>query len=133
VASRPAALATATLIAPVIAGTQIEEIAMNRRFRFAAALCAACVAPAFAQEGQTTLPPIQVTQYVAECAHPALPVQRQVGEWTGLHNFGQAYAAREQLMADIGRACKRSGVERVQVATHPQIAPHFIAATQQAR
>lgn len=92
---------------------------MNRRIRFAAALCMACVAPAFAQEGPTTLPPVHVVQYVADCAHPALPTQRQVGEWTGLHNFGQVYAARAGLMGDIARACQRPGVDRVHVATRP--------------
>jgi hypothetical protein len=93
----------------------VEEIAMNRRIRFAAALFAACTIPAFAQEGATTLPPIRVNRFVADCTSPRLPTQRQVGAWTGLHNSGQVYAARERLMAGIGRACQRRGVGRVQV------------------
>ena len=104
---------------------------MNRRLRFATALCAACVAPAFAQDGATTLPSVRVvTRFVAECAHPSLPTQRQVGEWTGLHNFGQVYSARGRLMADIGRACRRPGIAHVQVAMHPDPAqgePRFTA------
>lgn len=108
---------------------------MNRRIRFAAALFAACTAPAFAQEGVTTLPPIGVTRFVADCTVPRLPTQRQVGEWTGLHNFGQVYAARERLMAGIGRACQRPGVGRVQVVTRslPQGEPRLVAVLQQAR
>jgi len=94
---------------------------MNRRIRFAAALFAACAAPAFAQEGATTLPSVQVTGFVADCASPRLPTQRQVEAWTGLHNFGQVYAARERLMAGIGRACQRRGVVRVQVVMHPRV------------
>jgi hypothetical protein len=124
------------LIAPASAGTQIEEIAMNRRIRFAAALFAACVAPASAQEGATTLPSVRATQFVADCAHRSLPTQRQVGEWTGLHNFGQVYAARERLMAGIGRACQRPGVGRVQVVMHPQPArgaPPLVALAPQTR
>lgn len=84
---------------------------MNIAIRIAAVLAIA-PAPAFAQD---TLPPIQVAPYVADCARPSLPTQRQVGEWTGLQNFGQVYAARERLMADIGRACRRPGVGHVKV------------------
>jgi hypothetical protein len=103
---------------------------MNRRIRFAAALFAACVAPASAQEGATTLPSVRATQLVADCAHPGLPTQRQVGEWTGWRNFGRAYAARERLMAGIGRACQRPGVGRVQVVMRASPArgePRFVA------
>lgn len=87
---------------------------MNRRIRFVAALFAACAAPAFAQQG-STLPPVRVARFVADCAPPRLPAQRQVEEWAGLHNFGQVYAARERLMARIGRACQRRGVSHVQI------------------
>jgi hypothetical protein len=108
---------------------------MNRRIRFAAALFAACATPAFAQEGATTLPSVRVTRFVADCTSPRLPTQRQVGAWTGLHNFGQVYAARERLMAGIGRACQRRGVGRVQVVTHPlaQGEPRIVAIAQPAR
>ena len=108
---------------------------MNRRIRFAAALFAVCTAPAFAQEGAAALPSVRVTGFVADCTSPRLPTQRQVGEWTGLHNFGQVYAARERLMAGIGRACQRRGVARVQVVMHPlaQGEPRIVAVAQQAR
>lgn len=89
---------------------------MNRRIRFATALVAACAAGAFAQQGTAPLPD-RGTSFVAECAPPRLPAQRQVGEWAGLHNFGQVYAARERLMARIGRVCQRHGVSRVQVVS----------------
>lgn len=108
---------------------------MNRRIRFAAALLAVCAAPAFAQQGATTLPSVRVTRFVADCSSPRLPSQREVGEWTGLHNFGQVYAAREHLMAEIGRACRRRGVGRVQVVMHPlpQDEPRIVAVAQQTR
>jgi hypothetical protein len=123
------------LSVPAIAGTQVREIAMNRRIRFAAALVAACAVPAFAQEGLTTLPSIQVTRFVAECTSPRLPTQRQVAEWTDLHNLGQVYAARERLMAGIGRACRQRGVGRVQVVLQPlaQGEPRIVAMARQAR
>ncbi|WP_426688203.1 hypothetical protein [Rhodanobacter ginsengiterrae] len=108
---------------------------MNRCIRFAAALFAACTIPAFAQNGATTLPSIRATRFVAECTSPRLPTQRQVGEWTGLHNLGQVYAARERLMAGIGRACQRHGVGRVQVVMQP-LAPgelRIVAMAQRAR
>ncbi len=108
---------------------------MNRRIRFAAALFVACAAPAFAQESPTTLSSVQVTRFTADCSAPRLPTQRQVGEWTGLHNLGQVYAARERLMAGIGRACQRRGVGRVQVVMNafPQGEPRLVAMAQQAR
>lgn len=108
---------------------------MNRRIRFAAALFAACTIPAFAQQGATTLSSIRVTRFVADCTSPRLPTQREVGEWTGLHNLGQVYAARERLMAGIGRTCRRRGVGRVQVVMHPlpQGEPRIVAMAQQAR
>ena len=107
---------------------------MNRRFRVAAALLAACIAPAFALES-ATLPTVRVTAFVADCASPRLPTQRQIGEWTGLHNFGQVYAARERLMAGIGRACQRQGVSRVRVVMHPfaRGAPRIVAIARQTR
>lgn len=89
---------------------------MDIRIAIAASLLAACVAPACAQDGPTPLPPVQAgALFVADCASPRLPSQRQVGEWTGLHNFGQVYGARGRLMVDIGRACQRPGVGHVQV------------------
>jgi hypothetical protein len=101
---------------------QTQEVAMNtatarRRARLAiVALLAACAAPAFAQDdGLPSLPAVEATGFVADCARPGLPSQRQVGDWTGLHNPGQVYAARERLMADIGRACRRPGAAGVQV------------------
>jgi hypothetical protein len=97
--------------APEFPAGSNKEIEMNTAIRIAAVL-ATVAAPAFAQD---SLPPIQVAPYVANCERPSLPTQRQVGEWTGLQNFGQVYAARERLMADIGRACQRPGVDRVKV------------------
>ena len=71
-------------------------------------------------EDAPSLPPVRATGFVSECARRTLPSQRQVGEWTGLQNFGQVYAAREEVMADIGRACRKPGIGRVQVVTRPQ-------------
>ena len=108
---------------------------MNRRIRFVAALFAAFATAAFAQQGTTTLPSVGVTRFATDCVPLRLPAQRQVGEWAGLHNFGQVYAARERLMAGIGRACQRPGVGRVQVVMHrlAQGEPRIVAMAQPAR
>lgn len=82
-----------------------------------AALLGAGAVPALAQEDLPALPAVQAVRFVAGCAHPVLPPQRDVADWTGLHNLGQAYAARERLMARIGRACQRPGITRVRVVT----------------
>ena len=92
---------------------------MNHRIRFTAGMFAACAMSAFARQSAAAQPLVQATGFVVDCASPRLPAQREVGEWTGLHNFGQVYAARERLMADIGRACRRRGAGRVQVTVHP--------------
>ncbi|CAM5614568.1 hypothetical protein [Rhodanobacter lindaniclasticus] len=83
---------------------------MNRRTRFAVALFAACTVPAFPQAGPQDVPLVRGPRFGPGWQAPRLPTQREVGEWTGLHNFGQVYAARERLMAGIGRACQRRGV-----------------------
>lgn len=109
---------------------------MNFRSCFAIALFAGCSPPAAAQEGLSTLPSVEVSGYVADCAHPSLPSQRRVGEWTGLQNFGQVYAARERLMAGIGRVCQRPGVGRVQVVMQASPArgePRFVAIASEKR
>lgn len=98
----------------------MDIVIRRRRARLARlavpALLAACSAPAFAQDGGLpSLPAVEATGFVATCAHPALPSQQQVGDWTGLHNPGQVYAARARLMADIGRACRRPGATGIQV------------------
>jgi hypothetical protein len=101
----------------------IKEIAMNRRTSlFAVALLAICAAPALAQD-VPSLPAVQAVPFIADCTHPALPGQRDFADWTGLHNFGHAYAARGQLMAEIGRACQRPGVARVRVVTTTDAGP----------
>ena len=105
---------------------------MNRRIRFVAALFAAFATAAFAQQGTTTLPSVGVTRFATDCVPLRLPAQRQVGEWAGLHNFGQVYAARERLMARIGRACRRHGVSRVQVVVR-QGQPGVVAIALQSR
>ena len=89
---------------------------MNRHFCIAL-LLAASATPAIAQESPRTLTTVQVrgALYVADCSHRIPPSQRQVGEWTGFHNLGQAYAAREHLITEIDRACRRPGIARVQV------------------
>lgn len=89
---------------------------MNRHLCIAL-LLAVTTTPAIAQESSQTLTTVQVrgALYVAECNHRVMPSQREVGEWTGLHNFGQVYAARERLVSDISRVCRRPGIARVQI------------------
>ncbi|QNP41965.1 hypothetical protein [Lysobacter solisilvae (ex Woo and Kim 2020)] len=95
---------------------------MNSRIRstrnvLAAMLLAAVAAPVAAQKPMPSLPPVQAQAvlYVADCEERALPSQREVGEWTGQHNFSQVYATRQRLMGEIGRACQKDGIEQVRV------------------
>jgi len=83
----------------------------------AALVLAAIAAPIAAQKPTPSLPPVtaQAVLYVADCQDRALPTQREVGEWTGQHNFSQVYATRQSLMSEIGRACQQTGVEQVRV------------------
>ena len=52
---------------------------------------------------------------VIDCTRPELPRQVSVARATGLHNVGQAYAARARLMAQVRRECLRDGVRHVRV------------------
>ena len=89
---------------------------MNSRLCLpAAALLATCSASALAENPVPSLPPVQAARFVADCAHPVLPGQREVGEWTGWNDPGQAYAARDRLMHDIARACQRAGITHMRV------------------
>ncbi len=89
---------------------------MNRPLCTALLLAIATV-PAMAQESSDTLTTVRVrgALYVTECSHRVPPTQRQVGEWTGIDNVAAAYAARERLVSDIARVCRRPGIARVQV------------------
>lgn len=69
------------------------------------------------------LPQVRAVQYVFDCAAPrALPSQREVGEWTGLHNFAQVYEAREKLMAEVTQACHQPGIAKVQLVQERPLA-----------
>ena len=97
---------------------------MNRRLSLSVLLAAAAAAaPVHAAGPVPSLPPVQAVRFVADCAHPVLPGQREVAAWTGLHNLGQAYAARGRLMLGIARACRAPGIERVRVVTAAGAAP----------
>lgn len=61
--------------------------------------------------------PVGEPNIVVDCARPALPSQREVGEMTGQYNFSQVYATRARLMAEARRACQREGVARVRLVT----------------
>lgn len=86
---------------------------------------AAFIAPAAAQESIQSLPAVQAEAvlYVADCEHRVLPTQREVGEWTGQHNFSQVYDTRLRLMAEIGRSCQEPGIEQVQLVARDDPAP----------
>ena len=92
---------------------------MNIRTSVAAMALLCTAGAASAGEPIRTLQALkaQGVLYVAECDHRVLPSQRQVGEWTGLHNFSQVYDARARLMGEIGRACRTDGIEQVQVVS----------------
>lgn len=71
-------------------------------------------APSNAADLSTQAPGI-----VIDCARPALPSQQEVSMLTGIENYGQAYAARERLMRQGLRACKRGAAEVV-IVRKPQ-------------
>ena len=109
---------------------------MNTRSRIAslmlAAFVAAFVAPVAAQEPTRSLPTVraEAVLHVFDCSKRSLPSQREVGEWTGQHNFGQVYDTRKRLMVEVGRNCQKSGIERVQVVSRPESAArglHLVA------
>lgn len=80
-----------------------------------AAQAPGCAPAAIAGDAQS-LPQVQAVQYVFDCSGPrTLPSQREVGEWTGQHNFAQVYETRQKLMAEVARACHGDGIERVQL------------------
>lgn len=90
---------------------------MNTRIAIAVlAVLAVFAAPAFAQEAvQATLPNVEVaaTRLVMDCGNRRLPSQREVGEWSGQHNFSQVYDTRARLMGEVARACHKPGVDQV--------------------
>lgn len=63
--------------------------------------------------------PIGQANLVIDCAKPALPSQREVGEMTGQYNLGQVYATRARLMSEARRACQREGVTQVRLVMAP--------------
>ncbi len=99
---------------------------MNIRTCIIAAVFAATVAPAAAQEPAQSLEAVKVeaVRYVVDCDNRSLPSQREVGEWTGQHNFSQVYAARQRLMAEIGRSCKKADVDQVRIVSRASPVSH---------
>jgi hypothetical protein len=112
-----------------------EEIAMNRRIRFAACLFAACTAPAFAQEGATTLPSVRVTGwFVADGSPP--PANPAPGRGMDRPARLRPDLRRPRAAGGRHRSCRSGrGVGRVQVVMHPfpQGDHHIVAIAQQAR
>lgn len=96
---------------------------MDARMHLAAVLLVA--APVAAQDPMPSLPTVkaEAVRFVADCDRRILPSQRDVGEWTGQHNFSQVYYTRQRLMAEIGRACQRGRIEAVQVVSRDGHAP----------
>lgn len=99
---------------------------MNARIHIAALLLA--TAPVAAQDPLPSLPTVkaEAVRYVADCDRRVLPSQREVGEWTGQHNFSQVYDTRQRLMAEISRACRRGGIEAIQVVSRDGQAPRAL-------
>lgn len=72
----------------------------------------------------TEVAPIRAAALLSfQCEARALPPQRAVGEALGQYNFSQVYDSRARLMSEVGRACQRQGVERVDVVLRPMAAP----------
>lgn len=97
---------------------------MSVRTKLVTLVFATVIAPVAAQE-PIQLPTVkaEAIRYVADCDHRVLPTQREVGEWTGQHNFAQVYNTRQRLMAGISRVCQKPGVEHVQLVTRDEPAP----------
>ena len=115
-----------------------KDQAMNSRSYIAALAITILAGPVVAQEPPRSLPTVEVEAivYVADCADRSLPSQGQVGEWTGQDNFSQVYATRQQLMAGIGRACRKEGIGQVHVVSMATAAArelHPIAVNRAAR
>jgi hypothetical protein len=72
----------------------------------------------------TEVAPIRAAALLSfHCEARVLPTQRAVGEALGQYNFSQVYDSRARLMSEVGRACQRRGVERVDVVQQPMAAP----------
>ncbi|TWI13417.1 hypothetical protein [Aerolutibacter ruishenii] len=84
-----------------------------------AALLAATGTGFAAEPPVTDVAPIGAVRLAFDCQARALPTQREVGEVLGLYNFSQVYDARARLMSEVGRACQRVGIERVEVVVLP--------------
>lgn len=75
------------------------------------ALLAAALAPSTSIAGEASAG----VAIVIDCARPALPSQREVGQMLEQSNFSQVYASRARLMAEARRACQRARVAHVRV------------------
>lgn len=84
-----------------------------------AALLAAAGAGFAAEPPVTEVAPIRAVLLAFDCQARTLPTQREVGEALNLHNFSQVYDARARLMSEVGRACQRVGIKRVEVVWQP--------------
>ncbi len=85
----------------------------RKHYFFEAALLiaiAAAATPAFAAD-----PVAGPSEIVIDCANPALPSQREVGELLGQDNFSQIYNSRRTLMAEAHQACQRDGVRQARL------------------
>ena len=88
------------------------------------AVPAAACAPAARAGEMPSLPQVQAVRHVHDCTAPQrLPSQREVGEWTGQHNFAQVYDTRQKLMAEIARSCRQAGIGRVLIVSSAAPSP----------
>ena len=67
--------------------------------------------------------PPQPVEITIDCAHPALPSQQEFARFTGIDNFGLAYAMRARVMIRTQRACKRGAGQVRVVLELPKRAP----------
>lgn len=100
-------------------------------FVLAFALLAAGSTRADASETPIVPPAPDGTVHVLHCDALARPSQTQVAAWTGQQGAGQVFAARQRLMANVSRLCKKPGVQLVRlVLANPPAARGPTAATQ---
>jgi hypothetical protein len=101
-------------------------IAMSRVMRLgvAAGVLLASTSALAGEPPVTEVAPIRAAALLSfNCEARMLPSQREVGEALGQHNFSQVYDSRARLMGEVGRACQRPGIERVDLVLQPIALP----------
>lgn len=93
----------------------MNALIANSAMTIALLASAAALAPATANAGD--IPAAAASVLVVDCATKSRPSQVAVGQLLGINNLSQVYEARSRLMAEVHRACHRSGARQVQIVS----------------